>query len=274
MDILLVEDSPTDRLVIETRLRRALPMANIMVADDSDQFREHLRQERCDVVVTDYWLGWTDGLSVMQRVRERWPEARAIILTGNGGEEVVASAFNYGLFQYLLKPDGFDELPAVVRAAYEDKRGADARRIKAAIFDSIPYAVYSADPAGIVTAINSEAARRFGYGGEEIVGRAAQTLIPPECRDEVRRRQAAILGGAPIERFATRILRRDGATFATTLTMVPIRGGDGEIAGVASMAEGGRSGQGLSVSPSGENSAVCGPAIVIAGAALPFAPRA
>jgi len=236
MDMLLVEDNPTDRMVIETRLRRAFPKAHLMVADDSNQFREHLRRDHCDVVVTDYWLGWTDGLSVMQRIRERWPDARAIILTGNGGEEVVASAFNYGLFQYLLKPDGFDELPAVVRAAYEDKRGADARRIKASIFDSIPYAVFSVDRDGIVTAINAEVSHRYGYDADEIVGRAAELLVPSELREELHHRHCAILGGASTDRFDGRIVCRDGSELPATLTMIPIRGIDGTIAGVAAMA--------------------------------------
>src|SRR5438552_14935272 len=98
MDLLIVEDNPVDRLVIETRLRRAFPHARMSMVDDVHQLAESLRRENCDVVVTDYWLGWTDGLSVLQQIQERWPRARVILLTGNGDEEVAAGALTLGLF--------------------------------------------------------------------------------------------------------------------------------------------------------------------------------
>jgi DNA-binding NtrC family response regulator len=92
MDLLLVEDSPTDRLM-HNRLHRAFPKAQIAIADDAHRLADVLGEDNCDVVVTDYWLGWSDGLSVLQGVKEKWPRVRVIILTGNGGEEVVAEAF-------------------------------------------------------------------------------------------------------------------------------------------------------------------------------------
>ena len=98
MDLMLVEDNPTDRMVIQARMRHGFLNAQILAADNEDRFNEHLGRSGCDVVVTDYWLGWSDGLSVLQRVHERWPRTRVIMLTGNGGEEVVASAFKYGLY--------------------------------------------------------------------------------------------------------------------------------------------------------------------------------
>ena len=73
MDLLLVEDNPTHRMLIQARLRRAFPSARILTADDPVRLNEHLKRDRCDIVITDYWLGWSDGLSVLQRVREQWP---------------------------------------------------------------------------------------------------------------------------------------------------------------------------------------------------------
>jgi DNA-binding NtrC family response regulator len=55
---------------MHNRLRRALPKAQIVIADDAQQLAEVLREDDCEVVVTDYWLGWSDGSSVLQRVKE------------------------------------------------------------------------------------------------------------------------------------------------------------------------------------------------------------
>jgi PAS domain S-box-containing protein len=233
MDVLLVEDNPTDRMVIQARLRRAFPSAQIVAADDPIGFNEHLRRDSCDVVVTDYWLGWSDGLSVLQRVRERWPRTRVIMLTGNGGEEVVAGAFKHGLYQYLLKPDGFDELVAVTAAAMESKRREDFHELMAMIVDSIPDGVHSVDAAGIITAANAAARRIYGYADIEIVGRSNEILMPAGKRDEIRQLHERALGGEIVPRFPTLQVRSDGAEIAVAMMILPMRDGDGVSRSVA-----------------------------------------
>jgi PAS domain S-box-containing protein len=236
MDCLVIDDNPTDLMVIQARLRRAFPKAIIMNADDARQLKESLKHDNCDVVVTDYWLGWTDGLSILQRVRERWPRVRVIILTGNGGEEVVAGAFKHGLYRYLLKPEGIDEISAVVGAAYESKRREDSLELMAMIVESLPAAVHSVSPAGTITAINAAARALYGYSGDEIVGHTFAVLLPVELRDKTRRLHAQALAGEIVPRFPTVHLRSDGAEIAGAMTIVPIRGPDGLVLSVACIA--------------------------------------
>ncbi len=228
MDLLLVEDSPTDRMVMQTRLRRAFPKARIHIADDPDQLREHLRLETCDVVVTDYWLGWSDGLSVLQRVRERWPRVRVIIVTGNGGEEVVAGALKFGLFNYLLKPEGFEDLVAVTRAAFESKQREDALELRAMILNSVPDGLECLDPDGNVVTINDSARRLFGYS-EEIVGQRFEALLPAQVRARIRDLYAQVLSGNIVPPFAAVRERRDGNSVSVLMSLVPIRGDRGKI---------------------------------------------
>lgn len=229
MDVLLVEDSPTDCLVINARLRRAFPKAQIYVADEPHKLKEYLRHDGCDVVVTDYWLGWSDGLSVLQRVRERWPRARVIILTGNGGEEVVAGGLKYGLFYYLLKPDEFEELASVAKAAYESKRREESLELMGMIVNSMPASVMGIDAEGIVAASNESARLLYGYSEEEIVGHRFEMLLPAEIRDEARRLHALALGGKIIPTFSTTRVHSDGTEIGVSLTIVPVRGEDGRI---------------------------------------------
>ncbi|MGD1029393.1 response regulator [Candidatus Binatus soli] len=233
MDLLLVENHPTDRMLIQARLRRAFPSARILAADGPLHFNEHLKRDNCDIVVTDYWLGWIDGLSVLQRVRERWPRTRVIMLTGNGGEEVAASAFKHGLYQYLLKPDGFDELVAVAAAAMESKRREDFHELMAMIVNSFPDGVHSVDAAGIITATNAAARQIYGYEETEIVGRTNEILLPAGRRGEIRRLHERAFGGEIVPRFSTLQVRRDGAEIAVAMTIVPMRDGAGAVSNVA-----------------------------------------
>jgi len=233
MDLLLVEDNPTDRMVIRARLRHAFPGAQIRQADDPLQFNQHLERDGCDIVITDYWLGWSDGLSVLQRVRERWPRSRVIILTGNGGEEVVAGAFKYGLYRYLLKPDGFDELAAVTGAAMESKRREDLYGLMAMIFNSITEGVHCVDAAGTIAAINAAALEMYGYADAEIVGRTSEILLPPSRRDEIRGLLTRAFGGEIVPRFPLVQLRSDGAEIAVAMTFLPMRDGECAVSSVA-----------------------------------------
>lgn len=233
MDLLVVEDNPTDRMLIQARLRRAFPSAQILAADGPLQFNEHLKRDGCDIVITDYWVGWIDGLSVLQRVRERWPRTRVIMLTGNGGEEVVASAFKYGLYRYLLKPDGFDELVAAVAAAIESQRREDFQELMARIVNSLPDGIHSVDAAGVITAANAAARQIYGYEESEIVGRSNEILLPAARRDEIRRLHERAFGGEIVPRFPTLQLRSDGAEIAVAMTILPLRDGDGSVSNVA-----------------------------------------
>lgn len=238
MHLLLVEDNPTDRMVIQTRLRHAFPTAQILAADDPIAMNEHLKRDGCDIVITDYWLGWSDGLSILQRVRERWPRSRVIMLTGNGGEEVVAGAFKHGLYHYLLKPDGFEELAAVTGAAMESKRREDFHELMVMIVDSIPDGVHSVDASGTITAINAAARRMYGYTDIEIVGLTNEILLPARRRDEIHRLHLRAFAGEIVPRFHTTQLRRDGSEIPVVMTILPMRGAGGGICGVVCTASG------------------------------------
>src|ERR1700722_9933735 len=94
-----------------------------------------------------------------------------------------AGAFKHGLYHYLLKPDGFEELAAVTGAAMESKRREDFNELMAMIVNSIPDGVHSVDAAGRITAINQAALQMYGYTEHGIVGRANEILLPAGRRD-------------------------------------------------------------------------------------------
>lgn len=234
--MLVVEDSPTDAMIIQARLRRAFPKAEILAADEPNRLKECLRRGGYDIVVTDYWLGWSDGLSVLQQVRERSPRARVIMLTGNGGEEVVAGAFKHGLYQYLLKPGGFEDLVAVTRAAVESKQREASQELMARVVDSTPDGVHCVDASGIVTAINPAARRIYGYPDPDLIGGNVDTLFPPELRGHARRLHERALRGEIVDRFQIEQIRSDGTEIPVAMMIVPVRAPDGAITCVAYIA--------------------------------------
>jgi PAS domain S-box-containing protein len=225
MNLLLVEDSPTDRIVIQSRLVRAFPDVAIFAPEDERSLTEIFNDVICDVVVTDYWLGWSDGLSVLQRARDRWPRVRVIFVTGNGGEEVIATAFKHGLFLYLIKPYDLDQVVDAVGRAFDSRRHEDLSELMAGIVESIPDAVFSLDARNCVTSWNPAAEDLLGYEARTILGKSCEIFIPIETRRETLLLNDQARAGKPSELIETVWIHADGRRIEVAATVVPIRVG-------------------------------------------------
>jgi two-component system response regulator RegA len=64
--------------------------------------------------VVDMRLGDGNGLDVIQRLKEKRPDARAIILTGYGNIATAVTAVKLGAVDYLAKPADADEVFAAL----------------------------------------------------------------------------------------------------------------------------------------------------------------
>jgi CheY-like chemotaxis protein len=71
-----------------------------------------------DVVLLDLTMPDINGLSVLRRLRENWPEIRAIIFSGHADESYVKSAFDLGAMGYVFKED-FDDLLGAIRTVFK-----------------------------------------------------------------------------------------------------------------------------------------------------------
>src|SRR5215813_15081111 len=70
MRLLVVDDSPIDRLLLTRALTNAFPEANLcVIGSDIKEFEAAVEEAPCDLLVADYSLGWADGFEVMRGVR-------------------------------------------------------------------------------------------------------------------------------------------------------------------------------------------------------------
>jgi diguanylate cyclase (GGDEF)-like protein/PAS domain S-box-containing protein len=106
----------------------------------------------------------------------------------------------------------------------EELRASEIR--KALILDSAQDCIITADHEGRIVEFNAAARRLFGYSRSEILGReAADTIVPPAVRDELRRRlrdfeatgDSADLG----RRRETTAMRADGSLVPVEVVVVP-----------------------------------------------------
>ncbi|MEK6652592.1 MAG: sigma-54 dependent transcriptional regulator [Nitrospirota bacterium] len=81
-----------------------------------------LENEAFDLVLTDLKMPDMDGIEVLRRVREGWPDTEVILITGYGTVATAVNAMKLGAFDYIEKPFRPNELIILVSRSLERKR--------------------------------------------------------------------------------------------------------------------------------------------------------
>ncbi len=111
-----------------------------------------------------------------------------------------------------------------------------AGRRLAAIVESSDDAIVSKDLNGIVTSWNGAAERMFGFTAEEMIGQSVRLIIPADRQTEEDSVLASIRRGEQVDHFETIRRRKDGSLVPISLTVSPIRDGDGRVIGASKIA--------------------------------------
>lgn len=129
--LLLVDDEPS----ILSALRRLFrPQGyRIFTAESGAAGLAILEQETIDLVISDMRMPEMDGATFLKAVRQRWPRAMRILLTGYADITSTVSAINEGeIYRYIAKPWDDTEMLTVVREACERQRlESENRRLTA-----------------------------------------------------------------------------------------------------------------------------------------------
>ncbi len=74
-----------------------------------------LEQHPVDIVMTDLDMPEVDGITLMKRIRAKWPDTDVIIITGNADKTVAIQALRLGAFDFFEKPVNSDELVETIK---------------------------------------------------------------------------------------------------------------------------------------------------------------
>ena len=116
----------------------------------------------------------------------------------------------------------------------------DPDRFAQTLVAGIPDAIVYADETGLIRFWNAGAARIFGFTEQEALGRSLDIIIPGNLqqrhwhgyRETMRTGQTRYGDGAILSVPA---VRKDGTRISVEFTIVPFRGDDGRMAGVAAI---------------------------------------
>ncbi len=175
---------------------------------------------------------------------DQWPLARILRGEQVRGEELnirrPASdwrrVFNYG--GTLVRESGGQAIIAVMTVTdiTERKRVEAVRAQFAAVVETSDDAIITKTTEGIITSWNRGAEKLFGYSVEEAVGRPMLMLFPSDRVAEEAEILAKMKRGEKIDHFETVRLGKDGRRRDVSVSISPLRDGQGRIIGVSQIA--------------------------------------
>jgi two-component system response regulator len=125
VEILLVEDSPSDAELTVEALREAKVSNHLSVVEDGVQALEFLRRQgkfggapRPDLILLDLNLPRKDGREVLAEIKtdDYLKTIPVVVLTTSRAEQDVLQAYKYHANCYITKPVDFEQFLAVVHS--------------------------------------------------------------------------------------------------------------------------------------------------------------
>ena len=167
MQLLLVEDEPTQQLLMQRLLRRAGYAVD--TAGNGEEALQKIASGKYQLMVTDWDMPGMDGATLCQRVRaaELPGYLYVLLLTGHGSTESVVEGLEAGADDYIRKPANEQELLARLKAGQrivrleQSLREANARIRMLSITDPL-VGTYNRRYLNDQLANEVERARRYG----------------------------------------------------------------------------------------------------------------
>jgi PAS domain S-box-containing protein len=138
--------------------------------------------------------------------------------------------------QAVTESDGHRVLDGAIFDLTERKAASDEVAKLAAIVESSDDAIMGAGLDGIITSWNAGAEQIFGYTPDEALGRPINMLAPPGYAEEPGTLLARVLTGEGVVHHETLRARKDGEIINVSLTVSPMRDGQGNVVGASAIA--------------------------------------
>ncbi len=237
LEVLLVEDSEDDALLLLRQLRRGGYEPILKRVDTAEAMEAALDERGWDLVVSDHSMPTFSSVAALDLLRRKgFVDLPFIIVSGQIGEDAAVAAMKAGAHDYLMK----DNLARLNSAIERELREAEVRRERRraeekyrSIFENAVEGIFQTTVEGRFLTANPALARMFGYESPEELLEAVSDIghelyVEAERRDELYRiaRQDGFVSG-----FEVRMYRKDGSLMWASMSARATYGAAGEIVG-------------------------------------------
>ena len=128
--VLIVDDEAGVRSALSGVLRDE--GYQVEAVESGEACLERLTRAAYDAIVLDIWLPGLDGLSTLERLRQRSVDAPVVMISGHGNIESAVRAIKMGAFDFVEKPLSLEKTVLVVGNAVRQRRlEAENRALRA-----------------------------------------------------------------------------------------------------------------------------------------------
>lgn len=244
LNILIVEDVPSDAELAEYELRRAGLVFDSMRVDTEEAFLEALKSFRPNVIVSDYAMPRFDGMRALKIVQAHDAIMPFILLTGSINEEVAVECMKAGASDYVLK-DRIKRLPFAVRESLErmkvrrEKEEAEEalranEELLSAIVETAKDSIFIKDALLRYIKVNAAMASLFGIAKEDMLGKTSSELFDPEVAAHLDKVDKRVLAGESTDEIISTPVQGEIRHLHTI--KVPLKDAHGQIGGVCGIA--------------------------------------
>ncbi|SIQ91649.1 PAS domain S-box-containing protein [Haladaptatus litoreus] len=166
---------------------RACDDLTVHIESSASECLVHLEQRAVDCIVSNYDLPESDGLSLLESVRDDYPNLPFVLLTGSGGEHVASEAISAGVSDYLPETtvDGMDDLRTSVENAINNHLGGRGESRIEALTTAFPDVAFLLDDRGyyceLLVGPNTE--NLAASSPANLVGRRLHDVFPEDEAD-------------------------------------------------------------------------------------------
>ncbi|MCJ7633019.1 PAS domain S-box protein, partial [Candidatus Bathyarchaeota archaeon] len=207
-------------------------------ASSVEEATEKMKENKYDVVISDYQMPGKDGLQFLKELRNSGNNISFVIITGKGREEAAIKALNLGAdgyFNKLMHPEtAYGELAHGIKQIVEKKR-SDQMLLKSEdkyrrLVETLREGIWVIDKDSCTTFVNPSMAEMLGYGAEEMKGKHLFSFMD-ERGVEIAKRLLERRKQGINEQHDFEFLRKDGKRIYATLETSPITDDNGNYIG-------------------------------------------
>lgn len=119
--MILVDDEEEVRKGIIRKIDwEALGFQVVGDAENGQDALEKIEQLEPDVVMTDIWMPYMDGLTLTSWIRQKYPSVKVLIFSGFDDFEYAQQAIKLNVTEYILKPVNVEELTRILNKVREN----------------------------------------------------------------------------------------------------------------------------------------------------------
>jgi PAS domain S-box-containing protein len=233
LNILLVEDSEDDAVLIERKLRKEGFQCRIQRIENGKEMETALRSDEWDLIISDYLLPRFSGKEALRLAQKVKGEIPVVMVSGKVGEEKAVDLLKEGASDFVIKED-LSRLPFVVGRALEDARQqkdkmkTEAELQKVAgryhmLAENISDIIWTMDTGKRFTFVSPSALLVTGYSIEEILDMGLEGLLVPEYYQKALDAIDSVLASLENKKFQepdkdtfeAKLIRKDGAVLWT-----------------------------------------------------------